>query len=304
MRRIASLVTIAVALLFFALAIPGTGLRSAVVSALSDRPTSSGISPAVATPEAREPFRVAIGAMISPERTLQFYGDLFQALATRLHRPLQLKQRRTYEEVDTLVIRGDVDIAWICTGAWPTLSREKAARLLAVPVVAGRTTYNALILAGPSSGEARTLSDLSGARFAFTDPISLTGCLYPKRRVEEAGNDPAAFFRASFFTSGHDRSIEAVRRGLAAGASVDSLVFDYLAKRFPEEVEGIRVLEKSPPFPIPPLVVPWGTTQTRLVEIRTALFDLARDEEGKQLLEVLHVDGFTIPDERAYARPR
>jgi phosphonate transport system substrate-binding protein len=301
MRRIAALATAFVALLFCALAVPGTGLRSVIVSALSDPPAAPAASPPAARQKTGEPLRVAIGAMIWPERTFRFYGDLFQALAARLHQPLELKQRRTYGEVNTLVMRGEVDLAWICTGAWPVLAREKAARLLAVPVVAGKTTYHALIVVGPSRPRARDFSGLSGAHFVFTDPMSLTGCLYPKRRIGEMGGDPERFFATTFFSYGHDRSIEAVRRGLAEAASVDSLVFDYLAKRFPEEVAGIRVLEKSEEFPIPPLVVPGGTSEARLVEIRTALFDLVRDEDGKKLLDALHVDGFALPDERAYA---
>jgi phosphonate transport system substrate-binding protein len=301
MRRIAALATAFVALLFIALAVPGTGLRSVVVSALSDRSATSDASLPAAMPKAGEPLRVAIGAMISPERTFRFYGDFFQALAARLHRPLELKQRRTYAEVNKLVIRGEVDLAWICTGAWPELARGDTGRLLAVPVVAGKTTYNALIVAGPLRARARDLPGLSGARFAFTDPISLTGCLYPKTRIKEIGGNPEKFFSTTFFSYGHDRSIEAVRRGLAGGASVDSLVFDYLARRFPEEVHGIRILEKSPPFPIPPLVVPSGTSKARVVEIRTALFDLARQEDGRKLLDALLVDGFALPDEQAYA---
>lgn len=301
MRRFAALATAFVALLFGALAVPGTGLRSAVVSALSDRTLATEASLAAILPPPGKPFRVAIGAMISPEKTFRFYSDFFQALAARLHRPLDLKQRRTYAEVNRLVIRAEVDLAWICTGAWPGLAREKAARLLAVPVVAGKSTYNALILAGPSRARARDLSGLSGARFAFTDPISLTGCLYPKKRIEEIGGNPEKFFSTTFFSHGHDRSIEAVRRGLAGGASVDSLVFDYLARRFPEEVQRVRVLERSPPFPIPPLVVPSGTSEARLVEIRTALFDLARQEDGRKLLDALLVNGFALPDEQAYA---
>ncbi len=301
MRRLAALATVLVALLFGALVVPGTGLRSAVVSAISSRPAAPDVSLPAPLSKPGEPFRVAIGAMISPEQTYRFYSDLFQALAARLHRPLELKQRRTYGEVNTLVTRGEVDLAWICTGAWPILARGNAARLLAVPVVAGKSTYNALIIVGRVRPRARGLQELGGSRFAFTDPISLTGCLYPKRRIEEIGGDPERFFSSTFFSYGHDRSIEAVHRGLAAGASVDSLVFDYLAKRFPEEVEGIRVVERSAPFPIPPLVVPSGTPEARLAEIRTTLFDLIREEEGKKLLDALLVDGFVLPDESAYA---
>lgn len=238
--------------------------------------------------------------MISPERTYGIYGDLFRLLAERLGRPLELKQRRTYQEVNDLVIRGEVDAAWICTGAWPELGAARAARLLAVPVVDGMTTYRALILSGPGRPDARALKDLRGARFAFTDPISLTGCRYPKGRLADQGERPEVFFGSTVFTHGHDRSIEAVRRGLADGASVDSLIYDFLARRSPEEVAGIRVLERSGPFPIPPLVVPAGAAEADVVRLRRELSGLKADPLGRTLLDALLIDGFAEPDERSY----
>jgi len=304
MRRIATVATLAVAALFAGLALPGSPLRSRLAALLGDPPVAS---PAVRTSDAAgggPPLRVAVGAMISPERTYEFYADLFRLLAGRLQRPLELKQRRTYQELNALIRRDEVDVAWICTGAWPELAEAQAARLLAVPVVEGKKTYNALVLAGPAIPRASDLAGLGGGRFVFTDPISLTGCLYPKRRIAELGRDAGSFFSATSFTGGHDRSIEAVRRGLAAGASVDSLVFRYLARRFPEEVEGVRVLETSPSFPIPPLVVPVSASPEAERLLREALVNLGSDETGRKLLEALLVDGFAPADEEAYARLR
>lgn len=305
MRRTAVLATLAVALVFAALLVPGSPLRAFLVGALVRAPAAATVAPPSAplTP-AGAPLRVAVGAMISPERTHAFYTDFFHLLASRLHRPLELIQRRTYQELNALIRRGEVDLAWICTGAWPELAEAGAARLLAVPVVDGKTTYNALLLAGPAAPRARDLEGLRGARFVFTDPISLTGCRYPKGRVAAIGADASTFFSRTSFTGGHDRSIESVQRGLAGGASVDSLVFDYLARRFPEEVEGIRVLETSPPFPIPPLVVPAATPEATSSALRDQLVALASDDRGRGLLDALLIDGFAPADEGAYARLR
>jgi phosphonate transport system substrate-binding protein len=304
MRRLATLATLAVGVLFAALALPGSPLRSRLASMLGDRPVASPAVRTAVEPAGASPLRVAIGAMISPERTYDSYADLFRLLAGRLQRPLELKQRRTYQELNGLIRRGEVDVAWICTGAWPELAESRAARLLAVPVVEGKRTYNALVLAGPAAPQAKDLAGLEGARFVFTDPISLTGCLYPKRSVAGLGREAGAFFSGTSFTGGHDRSIEAVRRGLAGGASVDSLVFHYLARRFPEEVAGVRVLETSPPFPIPPIVVPASTPDITERALRAALLGMAADEEGRKLLDALLVDGFDLAAEGDYARLR
>lgn len=301
MRRAAFLATLVVALLFGALLLPNSPLRQALVGGFGRLPRQPSTRAATATEKSPgRPLRVAVSAMISPERTYGLYGDFFKALADRLSRPLDLKQRHTYSEVNDLVLRGEVDLAWICTGAWPHLSRAGAARLLAVPRVGGRATYHALVLSGPTQPKARNLLDLRGTTFAFTDPISLTGCLYPKHRLAESGLEAETFFSSTFFTHGHDRSIEAVRRGIAAGASVDSLVYDYLSLRDPKEIAGVRVLEKSPPLPIPPLVVPANTSDAEVLLLRRELAALAADPAGRALLEELLIDDFTNADERAY----
>lgn len=304
MRRIAIAATLAVALLFAALLVPGSPLRKTPLGFLGGAAAGPTVRPSSIARPAGPPLLVAVGAMISPERTHGLYGDLFRLLAERLGRPLELKQRRTYREVNGLVMRGEVDVAWICTGAWPELGAARAARIVAVPVVEGLATYRALILAGPGRPEARSLEELRGARFAFTDPISLTGCRYPKGRLAAKGEESELFFGSTLYTHGHDRSIESVRRGLADGASVDSLIYDFLVRRSPEEVEGVRVLERSEPFPIPPIVVPAGTPEAEVAKLREELGRLPDDPAGRALLEALLIDGFTLPDESAYARLR
>lgn len=300
MRRLAFAAASAVGLLFAAFLVPGLPLRAWLLSAVTGSSPSSGARwPAPQPRPPGPPFRVAIGAMISPERTFVFYGEFFAELARRLGRPLELVQRRTYRETNDLIARGEVDVAWICTGAWPQLRKEKAARLLAVPVVGGRTTYESVLLAGPASGVA-TFEDLRGRRFAFTDPISLTGCLYTRDRISAAGHDPSAYFSSTFFTHGHDLSIEAVRKGIADGASVDSLIYDYLRKRFPPEVEGVRVIDRSHPLPIPPLVIPARMPVAEARLLMGELLALSQEAGGRSLLDKLLIDGFAAPAAGAY----
>ncbi len=298
MRRMVLFGALAVGVLFAALVAPGTPVARWLLVRLTSEPRGPSTWPAPAS-QGASTLRVAVGAMISPERTFVFYGELFEEVGRRLGRPVELVQRSTYGEVNSVIEREEVDVAWICTGAWPELARGGKARLLVVPVVGGRATYRALVVAGPTT-KATDLRTLRGARFAYTDPLSLTGCAYPRRRLAGLGETPERFFASTFYTHAHDVSIETVRRGFADAASVDELVFEYLRERDPAEVELLRVIERSQPFPIPPLVVPSGASERDVVALQRAFLELEADQVGQHLLRHLLIDRFVLPDASAY----
>jgi len=299
MRHGAVIAAALVAVLFAALLIPG-GQRNWVLNLVAGNGFHTVRWPPTAPQPAAPPIRVAISAMISPERTYLAYGDLFGEVAQRCGRRLELIQRPTYAQVNELLMAGLVDVAWICTGAWPDLARTHAARLAVVPVIGGRTTYQAYVIVA-TAGRIRAMADLRGARFAFTDPLSLTGYAFPKHLVVDLGSSPETFFAGTIFTHAHDNSIEAVRRGLVDAASVDSLVFEFMREHSPESVAGLEVIERSPPFPVPPVVVSAASSPDLLTSVETTMRALNQDAMGRGLLLALGIERFERADEAPYA---
>ncbi|MGD8725581.1 MAG: hypothetical protein PVG00_16685, partial [Desulfobacterales bacterium] len=51
-------------------------------------------------------FRVAVAAMISPKETFVYYRQLLDYIGSRLDRDVQLIQRKTYEEINELLGKG------------------------------------------------------------------------------------------------------------------------------------------------------------------------------------------------------
>lgn len=245
------------------------------------------------------PLRVGVGAMISPDRTWLSYRKLFQEVARSLGKELGFVQRKTYEEMNRLLATGQVELAWICTGAWPQLREQRAARLLVVPQVRGKTTYRGYLVVSPPLRGAH-LSQLAGLVIAYSDPLSLTGYRLPRQFFQQQGINPDTFLSRNFFTFSHDNSLEALRRNLAQVAGVDALVFDYLAEHFPENVAGIDILWRSPELPIPPLVVAAAVPKEEVERLRQVFLTIHQTEEGKNLLRELGIDQFVLPDEKAY----
>jgi len=299
-------VTGTVVALFLVIAVPG----SPVATWLSDFLVGShgeiaGVHvQAVPVPggaAARPALRAAVAAMISPQQTYLRYREIFETVAQRLGRPLIFVQRKTYGEINELLEAGDIDLAWVCTGALEDLNVHGGVRMVAMPLVSGRPQYRAYVIVR-EPGRIRSLQDLRGRRFAFTDPLSLTGRKVIVRWLGERGTNPEAFFSNTFFTHAHDNSILAVRRGLADGATVDSLVYDWLRRAVPEKVKGTRVIWRSEWFPIPPLVVPNGLDPGYRRRIQKALLGLGSDPATRKILDEIGVDRFAAADPDLYSR--
>lgn len=291
-----------VALLFLAVAVPPSSVARWLVDILSGgwgaagRRTQSEV-PASST--AGAPLRGAIAAMISPKRTVEEYDHLYRLVAERLNRRVEIVQRKRYGEVNELLEHGEVDFAWVCTGVVADLLSRGVADPLVAPVVGGRSRYRAYLVVRSDSGITK-LDQLRGRSFAFTDPLSLTGRAVVIDSLRALGETPVSFFSGVFFTHAHDNSIRAVQRGLADGATVDSLVFDLLVSRYPDEVRNVRVIWESELFPIPPIVVSREQSPKLRVKLRETLLSLHEGAEGRAILDRIGVERFVVAQPADY----
>jgi phosphate/phosphite/phosphonate ABC transporter binding protein len=245
------------------------------------------------------PLKVAIAAVISPQGSAESYAPLLEYLSKKLDRPVERVQRRTYSEVNDLVRRGEVDMAFVCTSSYLVGKREFDMQLLVAPQVNGDVTYRAMIIV-PADSAVESFVDLRGKVFAFTDPISFSGRVYPTYLLQQAGETPETFFSRTFFTYSHDDAIKAVATGLADGASVDSLVLDFALKRDPSLQTHIRVIHISPPFGMPPVVVSPAIRPTLRAQLADTLLNMDQDAEGKAALQTLDYERFVVVSQEDY----
>jgi len=245
------------------------------------------------------PLRVAVAAVISPQGTAESYAPLLDYLSAQLGRPVERVQRRTYAEVNELIRTGEVDLAFVCTSSYLVGEEQFGMRLLAAPQVHGEAVYYAQIIV-PAESLARSLLDLRDMVFAYTDPISFTGRMYPAYVLSQAGENPKTFFRRTFFTYSHDEAIYAVAFGVANGASVDGLVLDFALKRDPSLAERIRVIHTSPPFGMPPVVVGPQIRPQLYARLQEILLNMHLDLAGQAALQALDYDRFVQVSDADY----
>jgi phosphonate transport system substrate-binding protein len=249
---------------------------------------------------AQDQVTMAVAAMTSPKETFEAYRQVVEYLGRRLGRPVALVQRKTYGEIDQLLTKGELDLAFVCSGPYAAQGPGKGDgyELLAAPVIEGKTTYRAYLIVNRYS-TFQSLEDLRGKTFAFTDPDSNTGYLVPLSWLQQMGERPVAFFSQTTFTYSHDHSIQAVSRSLVDGATVDGLVWDYFARRNPEVTERTRIIRRSDPYGIPPVVARGSLNPALKKAIQDHLLAMSEDPEGRAILDHLMIDRF-VPAQSAW----
>jgi phosphonate transport system substrate-binding protein len=245
------------------------------------------------------PLRVAVAAMISPKETFVYYRQLLDYLAQRMGREVELVQRKTYGEINELIGQGQIDVAFICSGPYASGREKYGFELLATPEIQGSHFYRAYLIVNQDSSF-QSLEDLRGRVFAFTDPDSHTGKLVPTSWLAEVQERPETFFSKSIHTYSHDNSILAVARGLVDGAAVDSLVWEYFQRNNPTWTSQTRIIKRSEPYGIPPVVASNSLDPQLKEQVSRLLLSMHQDTEGLKILQELMIDRFLPPREEWY----
>ncbi len=247
----------------------------------------------------KKTLQVAIAAMTSPKTTLIFYKKLLDYLSDKVGEDVVLVQRKTYEEIDQAFVKGSVDFAFICSGPYATNRKKCGFELLVTPRIHGSHYYYSYLIVNKKSPY-RTLEDLRGKVFAFTDPDSNTGKLVPTYWVAQLHERPETFFSKIIYTFSHDNSILAVARGLVDGAAVDSLVWEYYKIKRPQLTGKTRIIKKSRPFGIPPVVASKTAPVKLKRKVQKILLSMHKDPEGKKILDDLMIERFILPRDDWY----
>ncbi len=184
-------------------------------------------------------------------------------LSSRLHRPVLLVRRRTYQEITALLLSGQLDAAWVCDD--PYVQHEDQLALLATPLYQGMPLYQTYVIVNENS-PAKTFDELAGTIHAFSDPDSTSGYLVTRFLLAIRHLTPATFFREFFFTYGHRNVVRAVGSGLAESGSIDGYVWDVMREREPELTARTRVVYRSEPLGFPPIVCLKSYSQTEAAQ--------------------------------------
>lgn len=118
---------------------------------------------------------------------------------------------------------------------------------------AGRTSYHSLIVARKDSG-IKSVPDLKGKTFAFVDPSSTSGHLFPKAGLIKMGFNPDKDFGRVIFSGSHDSNAVAVQNGKVDAVAIADRILDAAIAKGLAKREDLVVVWKSDPIPESPTV--------------------------------------------------
>jgi len=222
---------------------------------------------------------------------LELLSKLKAYLERATGQPVQLVTRRTYQEITSLLVSGQLEAAWIC--GYPFVQYRDQLSLVGVPVWHGKPVYQSYLIVNQRR-DVNAAEQLRGDIHAFSDPNSNSGFLVTRALLADWGETPDSFFRASIYTYGHRNVIRAVASGLADSGSVDGYVWEVVSKVEPELAGGTKIVRRSEWLGFPPVAAPARLANSPVVAaISHALVGMNEDPLGKQVLDMLRLDGFT-----------
>lgn len=242
---------------------------------------------------AAEPLRIGLTPVFLDDQAA-FLNRWRTYLSARIGSPVLFVQRASYREISEQINARQIDVAWMC--GYPYMMDRARLTLLAVPLHLGRPEYHSYLIVRDDLPEVGRIEDLVGKVFAFSDPNSFSGSLYPRSLLYHAGLSLETHFRRSFFTWSHRKVVEAVAAGLADGGAVAGYVWETMSRLHPEITARTRVVSRSPAYGFPPFVARADLDPDIVRTVRDVFIDMRNDATGAQLLETLNLDGFVPGD--------
>lgn len=181
--------------------------------------------------------------------------QVLDALQQQLGMPVKPFVATDYNGVIEALRAKKLDVAYLGPFSYVLASSvaEVEAFSVAVTKKTGQSAYRSVILARKDSG-LRSVAELKGRNFAFVDPSSASGHLFPKAGLQQTGLDPDAYFGRVVFSGSHDASILAVANKKVDAAAVADRIFNSAVAKGTVKQDDFVVLWSSRPIPESPMV--------------------------------------------------
>lgn len=281
----------AVALVVGMLAVSGCGKQS-----------SQSSSAKIGTAE--NPIKMAMVPSLETKKLVASGEKLRQLMEKETGLKYEVSVPTSYTAVITAMGAGTIDVGWLSPLPYVIAHDRYGVGVVLRTVRDDSDKYWSFIIARNDTG-INKLADLKGKKFAYGDPVSTSGAIYPKHLIRTSGFDPETFFSNVIYAGAHDRVVLAVyNKQVDAGAIYGGVKTDareMVVGTIPDLMEKTHVIAKSIEIPNDTVSIRKGLPPAIAKKVTDGLMKLSKSKDGqKAIFELYGIDGFVPAKDKDY----
>jgi serine/threonine-protein kinase len=249
-----------------------------------------------------DPIRIGWAPIATPEVLREEIKPIQAYLERELGRPVPMEVTDSYEALSKGLRQGEYDVGILPPLLYvQTKKAEPKVRLLAIREFGGSISSDAMLLTRMDS-DVRSLSDLEGRKFCFTDQNSTTGNFLPRAYLRRQGHDPATFIGEVVWSGNHLQVLRDLIAEKCDAAATYSGSF-LTAEDFGVPVGKIRQLAITGHVPQDSVAAAPGLADSLSNELKRALlkFDPEKHAGVKKVGGILQITGFSDEGDEEFA---
>jgi len=230
-----------------------------------------------------------------------FYRGVTGYLARRAGLPVHFVVGVEWQEREQMLRDGRAQAGFVCGQLYAHAADWLA--LLAAPVMRdrrynGRPVYFSDIVVRQES-RFRSFAELRGARWAYNEPESWSGCHILEAYLAAQGE--TADFCGSVVASGaHLRSLAMILDGTIDAAAIDSTVLDLELAQQPELAKKLRSVASLGPTAHPPAVIRRDMSRAIVSRLQAALLAMHEDSAATDIFATAQYARFAAVRDQDY----
>jgi phosphonate transport system substrate-binding protein len=252
--------------------------------------------PSVAQNRDPATLKVAVLPDESPSSLIKKNEEFKKYLEAQLGKKVELVVTTDYSSMIEAMRHGRLDLAYFGPLSY-VLAKQKSKlpiEAFAAQMSKGTPTYTAVIIANGAAGIG-SLKDIQNKNMAYGDKASTSSHLIPKAMLVENGLEAKRNYQEHFLGA-HDAVAIAVQNGNAQAGGLSKPIFESLVERKIVDLEKVKVIEESKPFPNYPWTMRADLKLALKEKIRAAFYTL----KDKEILKPLKADGFAPIQDKDY----
>ncbi|MBF0224930.1 MAG: phosphate/phosphite/phosphonate ABC transporter substrate-binding protein [Desulfobacterales bacterium] len=226
---------------------------------------------------ARADLNFGVTPYLAEEQMRESFEPLLQAMSKYLGQKVNLVIARDYGDLAEKMQIGIVDLGAFSPFAYVEAVETVSVQIFAMHLVEDHPNYKGLIIARKEKGY-KNISQLENTVFAFVDPKSASGFLYPRAMLIKQGKDPDLFFNKTIFAGSHDKVIKNVLDGKVDGGATYDGAFK-LASQQGIPTNQLVILSETEPIPYDAYTARKDLPIVIIKKVQEFFLSLSKDKE-------------------------